>query len=413
LIRRRVARLLTALVCQITGFIAVAAVTSPAALAGPDPTVRWCSVVSAPCVVSAAHDGTPFTSSDTTYRVNWPWYGQVGGVDTPDDHFFQVMKDSGTGFGIDLGSDEIGHVFTITLDFGSMVPRVVWGWADPASNPVVRAQQLDGSWQVTLRLMPVRRLQSCIDLGTLTCPFTAAPDDEIQAQLYGDVNDASWWGTTEADRDQLMGLNSFTNVDVTDEQPDIQIDPTTGTASMTIRMANAHEDAGHNAFLGFQKIRLPNRMLRDVYGIPAPETMTPDSLASAVSGGVGTIHTYQEAGDDAMHVDVSNVTFSIHRLKVRRGTITPTRPKNVTGTRTGEHRARLAFDASSPRGARVTGYAVHCATSGSTADASGKSSPIVVTGLKKGTAYTCYVRAKSKAGSSRRSAGAQIARRPS
>lgn len=367
--------------------------------------------MTAPCVASAARDGVPFTSGDPIYRVNWPWYGNIGGVDTPDDHFFQVMKNNGGGFGYDLGSAEIGHVYTITLYFaGEMVPRVVWAWADPTTNPVVRTRQVDG-WYVTLTLKPVRHLASCIDLGTLTCPHTAAPGDD-HVVLYGDVNDASWWGDTEADHDQLMGLNSFTNVDSTYEQPDIQIDPVSGAATMTIRMGNAHEDAAHNPFLGFQKIRLPNQMLRDVYGIPAPETMTPDSLASAVSGGVGTIHTYQEAGDDAMHVDVSDVTFSIHRLKVLRGTITPTRPTNVVGTRTGVHRARLAFGASSPRGARVTGYGTRCTASGSKVVASASHSPIVVTGLKKGIAYTCAVRAKSKAGPSRWSAGVHVARRP-
>ncbi|MDT4915882.1 MAG: hypothetical protein QOH89_582, partial [Pseudonocardiales bacterium] len=328
------------------------------------------------------------------------------------------IKDNGLGFGYDLGTAEIGHVFTITLNLGSMVPRAVWGWADPAANAVTRSPVGGGNWNLTLNLKPVHRLSSCLlpppDF-ILTCPHTAAPDNEVHAQIYGDVNDASWWGDTADMHDQLMGLNSFTNVDYTYEQPDITIDPVTGAATMTIPMANAHEDAAHNTFLGFQKIRLPNRMLRDVYGIPAPETMTPDSLASSVSGGVGTVHTYQEAGDDAMHVDVSDVTFSLHRLKVKRGTIVPTRPTNVRARRTADHRARIAFTGSSPRGARVSGYEVHCTTSGGGVGVATTtpSTVVVVPGLTKGAPYTCQVRARSKAGPSRWSDKVLVRRSPS
>jgi hypothetical protein len=394
----------------LSTFVAVIATAIPSASAA-DPPPRWCSAVAPPCVESAARDGVAFGPSDTTYGVTWPWYNDPGSASTPDDRFYQVIKNTGAGWSYDLGSSELGHVFTITFDLGSLVPRVVWGWADPADSAVVRSQSVDGHWHLTLRLMPVRRLSSCIDLVTLTCPYTAAPGDEIQAQVYGDVNDASWWGTDETQRDQLMGLDSFTNVDYTYEQPDISVDAS-GTATMTIPMANAHEDAAHNTFYGFQKIRLPNRLLREVYGIPAPETMTPDSLASAVSGGVGTIHTYQEAGADAMHVDVSGVTFSLHRLKVRRGTITPTRPTHVVGKRTTDRRARIAFAGSTPRGARVTGYVAHCTAPHSAATASSSRSPVIVTGLAPGTAYTCYVRATSKAGPSRASVGVHVAGRP-
>jgi Fibronectin type III domain len=414
-VNRRALHLLTVLITVSTGFVAALLVTAPSALA-VDPPPRWCSSVAPPCVESAARDGVSFGPTDATYDVTWPWYNDPGSASTPDDRFYQVVKNTGLGWGYDLGADEIGHVFTINFDLGALVPRVVWGWADPASNPVSRSQSLDGHWHVTLRLTPVQRLSSCLQLPpdfVPTCPHTAAAGDKIEAQIYGDINDASWWGTTAAERDALMGLNSFTNVDYTFEQPDIAIDATTGAATMTIPMANAHEDAAHNTFLGFEKLRLPNRMLREVYGIPAPETMTPDSLASTVSGGVGTIHTWQEAGDDAMHVDVSDVTFSLRRLKVLRGTITPTRPTNVAGHRTADHRARISFAASTPRGARVAGYQVRCTpASGPAVSAVGAGSPVVVTGLVRGRAYSCIVRARSKAGPSRWSAAASVRRQP-
>jgi hypothetical protein len=404
------ARLLVVLAVVLSG---LSVVTAAPSAAGSVAVQRWCATSAPPCVVSATRDGNLIgPAGDTTYAVTWPWWGDPGGASTPDDRFWQVVKNGG----YDLGSSELGHVFAINFDLGSLNPRTVWGWANPVGSGVQRSFDAGtGHWMLTLTLRPVRRISAC-NASTLppVCPIEATAGQEVHAQLYGDVSNGSWWSDTEADRDQVNGLNSFTNVDYTYQQPDISIDGTTGAATMTIPMANAHAFAGGEVFQGFQKVRLPNRMLRELYGIPNPETMTPDSLASSVTGGVGTIHTYQEAGDDAMHVDVTDVTFSLRRLKVRTGSIVPTRPGNVQAHRLAVHRGRLSFTAAQPRGAKVTGYEARCvaADNRSGGGAAAMSGPLVLTGLQAGMRYFCQVRALSKAGPSRWSPEVTMPARP-
>ena len=359
-----------------------------------DPVSRWCSgAVSAPCVERAFRDGVEFFAGDPAYDVTWPWWGTSSS--TSHERFFQVQKNTGLGWSYDLGASELGHRFTVTFNLGAMNPRVVWGWADPGS--VTRSRDTAGNHLLTVSLEPVRRVQC--PAGVCSDPPTT--DNVIEAQLYGWISDASFWGTTESERDQLAGLWSFTNTDYTTVQPDIEV-TSTGTATMTIRMDNVHAYPDGTLFRGFQKLRLPNRMLREVYGIPDPATMTPGSLTSTVSGGVGAISTWQEGGGGAMRVDVTDVTFSQRRLVVRRGTIVPTRPTDVRAIRTTLHRGRVAFDESRPRGARVTGYRVRCVTLNRDAvviaTKTRPSSPVVVTGLAARRAYDCRVRALSKAG---------------
>lgn len=388
---------------------AVPAASVPAAQAAPgDPESRWCSAVAPPCVEHAYRDGVEFFSGDPTYDVTFPWWGTASS--TPHERFFQVQKSTGSGWSYDLGAAERGHRFKIVWNLGGMEPRVVWGWAN--SLGVARAIPVTGPNRLTVVLEPVRRVQCPAGV----CSDPPAADNVIEAQIYGWISDASFWGSTEAEHDQLTGLNSFTNTDYTTVQPDIVVDPVTGSATMTIRMNNVHAYPDGTIFRGFQKLRLPNRMLREVYGIPDPATMTPGSLSSSVSGGVGTISTWQEAGDDAMHVDVSGVTFSARRLTVRRGTIVPTRPTNVRAVRVTAHRGRLAFTLSRPRGARVTGYRARCVIVGGSsvvlAEKSEPTSPVVVRGLRARTAYDCRVRATSRAGLGPWSAVVRMRARP-
>jgi hypothetical protein len=404
-------RLLVVLGLVMSGLTVAAAAPSAA---GSVVVQRWCASTAPPCVVSASRDGTLIgPDGDTTYTVTWPWWGDTGGASTPDDRFWQVVKNGG----YDLGSGELGHVFEIDFDLGGLDPRAVWGWANPVGSGVQRHFDAGtGHWMLTLTLQPVRRISACnASTSPPVCPTEASAEQEVHAQLYGDISNGAWWSDTEAVRDQVNGLNSFTNVDYTYEQPDIAIDSTTGAATMTIPMANAHAFAGGEVFQGFQKVRLPNRMLREVYGIPNPETMTPDSLASTVTGGAGTIHTYQEAGDDAMHVDVLDVTFSLRRLKVRTGTIVPTRPGNVQVRRTATHRGRISFTAATPRGAKVTGYEARCVAADNHSGAGAaafSAQPLVLTRLQAGMRYFCQVRANSKAGPGRWSATVTMPARP-
>jgi len=93
-------------------------------------------------------------------------------------------------------------------------------------------------------------------------------------------------------------------------------------------------------------------------------------------------------------------------------TVTPrTAPGAPTiGTATaGNGSATIAFTApSADGGAAISGYTVSCAGGGATRTASGVSSPITVTGLANGTAYTCSVTASNAIGSSAASGQVQV-----
>jgi hypothetical protein len=145
-------------------------------------------------------------------------------------------------------------------------------------------------------------------------------------------------------------------------------------------------------------------MLKDDFDVPNPATMVASSLSGTVNGSTtsGTWSIVNDTAGKAMVVNVSGLTFSVKRLKVRRGVITPTRPTQVSAARTSRHRGFVDFDPSSPRGAKVTGYAGRCvAVSGDDVVTATSDNIVRFTGLRAGVGYDCRVRATSAAGPSK------------
>jgi hypothetical protein len=156
-------------------------------------------------------------------------------------------------------------------------------------------------------------------------------------------------------------------------------------------------------------MRIPNGVLRDLYGVPDPATMTDGSFASTSTS--GSVSSYQEAGDDAWRIDLTDVTFSRQHLKLKRGVITPTRPAATKATRLAATTGRVAYHLATPRGAKVTGHDVRCVSPGGhvvTALKQGNSGPVPVVGLHRNTSYICKVRARSQAGPSTWSLGVRL-----
>ncbi|MBY0238052.1 MAG: YHYH protein [Burkholderiaceae bacterium] len=95
--------------------------------------------------------------------------------------------------------------------------------------------------------------------------------------------------------------------------------------------------------------------------------------------------------------------------------VTPPDPVTVPGAPTigtataGNTSASIAFSAPAANGgAAITGYTVRCTGGGATKTASGISSPVAVTGLTNGTAYSCSVTATNSAGSGTASATVSV-----
>jgi hypothetical protein len=354
----------------------------------------WCATSAAPCIASATRDGAAVTPSDpswgvggTTSRMSGSRYVTFHVTSKTDPEPFQ------------LGPDALDDRWVITVDTGTLVPRVVTGRGKDVTTR--RKANGDGTYRLTVRATPVVVVEDCnTSAWPWTCDETARK--EWVGYLDGQVTDYGAW-TDAAQRNAMYGMDYWTNISVTSVPPEIVPDPTSGEEMLLIRMAAPHfRTDGKMLFRGSSELRIPNAFLKETYGIPNPATMTGVSLAPAVSGGVGTVRVTQAASGDAMLVDVDDVTFSTRVLRVRRGTIVPTRPTNARAVRVAQGRGRVAFTESRPRGAKVTGYRARCvAVRGAhvvTATRREPASPVVVRGLRSGRAYDCKVRATSRAG---------------
>jgi hypothetical protein len=298
--------------------------------------------------------------------------------------------------GYDLGAASLADTWSVRLGLGpGFVPRVATGHG----RDVTVGRSAGGDYTFSITGHPVTLTQGCN--GGWSCSTVAT--SQYAAAFDATITDYAGWDDV-AQRNALFGLDYFGNVDQTSSPPEIVGDPATGGQQLLIRIANSHYLTDGTAVVnGHGELRIPNAFLKLAYGVPDPTTMTGASLTAKLSGaaaGSGTVTISPESGADAMRVVLDGVTFSARTVSVRRGTIVPTRPRSLHGRRLSAHRARMAFAPSTPRGAKVMGYRARCARigGGGTRYANGSRSPIVVTGLAKGRAYSCAVRARSKAG---------------
>ena len=373
---------------------------------------QWCSDGRpVPCIVSATRDGVDLHGSPT-YSVSVDTYS---GDDV--NHY--------TGYTIsNLGESDLGHTFEVVMRT-HIKPRVVSGWG--AQGRTSRSgPDSSGDWTVKVTMKPVKMLNSCHNAGDPFCPSTAAPGD-VRYEAHAEVSDGSWFSADPDERDKISGLDQFSNINLFWYPPSITTS-SAGVVTIDWEMQNSRFwPDGTTLFKGFANVRLPNAVLRQVYGIPNPETMVDGSFSGTASS--GSVASYQETGDDAWRVDLTNATFSFvsprpmagrvasqpAHFKLKRGTITPTRPTITRTTRVGATSGRIAYSLSKPRGAKVTGYDARCVSAGGhvvTKTKTTPTSPISVGGLKRGTSYTCKVRARSKVGPSTWSLGVKLAARP-
>ena len=390
--RRRTLR--TALLASVA---ASAAALASASHAGAMSDVDWCSTPKAPpCVLTATRNGTAVGPANTSWDVHVA--GSTVEGSTNASWFVQSV---GTADPYELGAAALDDRWTVTLDTGSLVPRVVTGYG--GAETVSRDPQPGGTYHVTLAANPVTVTDNAecdVSKPAWTCPATAG--SERKAYLAGEVTDYGAWEDV-AQRASMLGMNFTTNVAVTTVPPQVVVRSDTAKSELIIQLANQHAHPDGSVFQGFASLRIPNAFLKEVYGVDDPTTLTTDGLASSI--GSGTVSVTPDSGGGAMRVDVTGITFSRRVLHVRRGTITPTKPTEVSAKRTSKHGGSVSFHRAKARGSRITGYRVRCVkkSGGGEMIVTSQASPVAVTGLKTGAAYVCRVRARSKAGVGSRS----------
>jgi hypothetical protein len=372
--------------------------------------IGYCSPSSGtPCITSATRNGTEPLIGPTEFAVTGTYVTPEPGDDDQSRYVHLNILSNTSEDPTDLGSAARSDTFSVTVDLGNkIVPRVATGKARDVT--VTRTDNGDGTYAITVEGRPVRLDGQCD--GNFNCPEdgvgTADESQEWAAIWSADITDYASWEDA-AQRNAMYGMNYFNNIAATSVPPEIEDD------HLLIRMANRHfREDGTTPVQGRAELRIPNAFLKEVYGIPDPGTMDGSSLvATGTATGPGTVTIAQESGKDAMKVLVDGITFSMRALRVKTGTITPTRPTQVSAMRLGERRGHLDSDPSNPRGATVTGYVGRCAAvrGDHVVTAVGEDTIVRVTGLRAGVAYDCRMRATSKAGPSNWSEAVRMGRR--
>lgn len=171
---------------------------------------------------------------------------------------------------------------------------------------------------------------------------------------------------------------------------------------LVISLADHHfEHDGTTLVKGEYYLRIPAAFLATYWGINDPTTLATTGLNASIGAGGGTLTVTVEPGNAAVDVYISGMTFSRRKLLVKLGVVTPRAPRNVRGIRLTSTTGRVTFTKSRPRGQRVNGYKLSCnATNGTTVTwkSGTRHSPFPVHALVPGQAYSCTLRAHSKAG---------------
>lgn len=368
----------------------------------------WCSVHPTlnTCVVSASLDGTPIDANDPNYDV-FALRLNTGGAKTVQ----WTIQPTGPG---DL-SAEVGQTFSLTIDT-NVVPREMDGFG--AGVTYTRTNLGSGKWEVVITGQPV----SVTDQNGCTFPSTGpvcTPVAPGPSKVYfqGEIDDYNYTAyTTDPSLpggfvDSFWGMDMYTNVAETSLPPSlIEVN---GVPELQIELTDHHyEHDGTTLVRGNFYLRMPAQFLNAYWGIDDPSTLASTGLAASVGAGGGTLSVTVEPGNTGVQVQISNLTFSRRNLKIRLGLVTPHAPTNVHATRLTGTTARATFVNAKPRGQRVTGYGAFChtATKSYRFKTIGRHSPVTIEGLTPHVAYTCTLRARSRAGWGNRSKAFSIHR---
>jgi hypothetical protein len=282
-----------------------------------------------------------------------------------------------------LAPTDVGHTFSITVDFGTHSPRVT---DEYAGDVTVTKTQVAGDWDVTVTgTAVVQGVNNDCNAVTFTCPVN---DNNTIVAFQGEIGDWQQW-SDQAQWNDFNGLDQSTNVEETEIPPQITGSPLT----ITEQLANSHT-LNNQLFEGFWTGVVPNAFLVDM-GINDPSTLTPAGISASVGTGTVTV----TPGPTSTEIAITGITFSPRMVHIKRGIITPTAPTRLTTRRASATVAYLAFRAARPRGSYVRSYEGRCrAAHRTTRYGTARRSPVKVTSLHRGVSYWCQVRAKAAVG---------------
>lgn len=344
-------------------------------------------VIGPPCVVSVKKNGAaipynaaPGGSDDLVVAIHYHDPGD------PTIRFnFSISAPDGS-FTLDTTKR-----YEVALNLGAVYPGETF-----ARGHDVRVDRtvVDGHNIVTFTQNPVRMADdSCTGAGV--CSMTATRTST--GYLDGWVNNLAYISDA-ADRAAMRGFDLASNVDWVSSP--LELDDSTN--SIFLRVANAHfEHDGSTPFIGSAEFKLPFPMLRRLYEVDDPASLTPAAFSVMGAGAAATTDVDVDATGHTVHVQLEGLTFSRRRLQIH-GDTRPGRPQNVVARRRTSTRGRISFSPATPRGSLIRGYKATCRYSSPTLRhhtwVIGSGSPLIVRNLRPGLRYACTVRAMSRAG---------------
>jgi len=378
----------------LTAF-ACAFAAAPAASAHGGFTLEECDlgppvVVGPPCVVSVKKDGAAI-----------PYNAASGGSDDlVVAMHFHVPGDPTSRFNFSISAPDGSFTlntakrYEVALNLGGVYPGETFarGHDVKVDRTVVGGHNI-----VTFTQNPVRMADdSCTGAGvcsmTATRTSTGYLDGWIDNLTY--ISDA-------ADRTSMRGFDLASNVDWVSSP--LELDDSTN--SIFLRVANAHFEGppspAGTLFVGSAEFKLPFPMLRRLYEVDDPASLTPAAFSVTGAGSAATTDVDVDATGHTVHVQLEGLTFSRRRLRIL-GDTRPGRPQGVVARRLTSTRGRISFSPATPRGSMIRGYKATCRYSSPTLRhhswVIGPGSPLIVRNLRPGLRYACNVRAMSRAG---------------
>jgi hypothetical protein len=240
--------------------------------------------------------------------------------------------------------------YSITINTKAILP----GETFARGSDVKVDRQLDGLGHhlVTFEQNPVRVADdSCTGAGACTMTATRT----LPGYLDGHIDNLAHISDPD-DEAAMRGFDLASNIDWVSSP--LELDYVTN--SIFLRVNNAHfESDGSTVIQGLAEFKLPFPMLRRLYHVDDPASLTPAAFSVTGAGGAATTTVEVDPDGETVRVDIDGITFSKKRLRIT-GDTRPTRPRTSRAIASPRRGARSA---SIPRirAARACASTGHCA----------------------------------------------------